>query len=71
MNWFRYAPYQFAGYTFWNAVGLGVRGVHTVLASSVRRLLVKRQDGSYIPPKGKVRFGDLRRLTSDELRVRI
>jgi glycosyltransferase involved in cell wall biosynthesis/SAM-dependent methyltransferase len=61
-SWFRYAPYQFAGYTFWNIVGRGVRGVHRVLPPSVRRLLVKRQDGSYIPPKGKVRFGDLRRL---------
>ena len=62
LNWIRYAPYQFARYTFWNAVGLAVRGVHRVPPPSVRRLLVKRQDGSYIPPKLKVRFGDLRRL---------
>jgi glycosyltransferase involved in cell wall biosynthesis len=61
-NWFRYAPYQFGGYTFWNAVGSIKQGAHRVLPPSVRRLLVKRQDGSYIPPKGKVRFGDLRRL---------
>ncbi len=61
--WFRYAPYQFAGYTFWNLVGLAVRGTHKILPPSLRRLLVKRQDGSYIPPKGKVRFGDLRRPT--------
>lgn len=61
-NWFRYAPYQFGGYFFWNAVGSVKQGVHRVLPASIRRLLVKRQDGSYIPPKGKVRFGDLRRL---------
>ena len=62
-SWFRYAPYQFAGYTFWNAAGLAMQGVHRVVPPSVRRLLVKRQDDSFIPPKGKVRFGDLRRLT--------
>jgi SAM-dependent methyltransferase len=60
--WFRYAPYQFAGYTFWNLVGWAVEGVLGVLPPAVGRLLVKRQDGSFIPPKGKVRFGDLRRL---------
>lgn len=63
VNWFRYAPYQFAGYTFRNIVRFTRRWVHNALPASVRRLLVKRQDGSYIPPKGKVRFGDLRRLT--------
>jgi glycosyltransferase involved in cell wall biosynthesis len=61
-HWLRYAPYQFAGYTFWNIVGLGVRGAHRALPPSIWRLLVKRQDGSFLPPKGKVRFGDLRRL---------
>ena len=55
LNWIRYAPHQFVGYTFWNAVGLAVRGVYRVLPLSVRRLLVKRQDGSHILPKGKVR----------------
>jgi glycosyltransferase involved in cell wall biosynthesis/SAM-dependent methyltransferase len=63
VTWFRYAPYQFARYTFWNLVGWAVGEVLGVLPPSVRRLLIKRQDGSYIPPKGKVRFGDLRRLT--------
>ena len=62
-RWVRYAPYQFAGYTFWNAVGLAVQGAHRLMPPSIRRLLVKRQDNSFIPSKGKVRFGDLRRLT--------
>jgi hypothetical protein len=62
MSWFRYAPYQFAGYAFWKIVGLAARRVHRFLPSSVLRLLVKQQDVSFIPPKGKVRFGDLRRL---------
>jgi hypothetical protein len=61
-NWFRYAPYQFGGYTFWNTVGSVKQRAHKVLPPSARRFLVKRQDGSFIPPKGKVRFGDLRRL---------
>jgi glycosyltransferase involved in cell wall biosynthesis len=61
-SWFRYAPYQCGGYIFWSAVGSLKERVNRVLPPSVRRLLVKRQDGSYIPPKGKVRFGDLRRL---------
>jgi SAM-dependent methyltransferase len=63
MNWFRYAPYQFTGYAFRSGAGFAARGTRRVLPPSVRRLFVKRQDGSYIPPKGKVRFGDLRRLT--------
>ncbi|HSL43692.1 MAG TPA: glycosyltransferase [Anaerolineales bacterium] len=62
-SWFRYAPYQFAGYAFWNTVGIGTRSVYRILPVSVRRRLDKGQDRSYIPPKGKVRFGDLRRLT--------
>ena len=62
MNWFRYAPYQFGGYAFWNAVGVAKGAAYRVLPPSVRRLLANRQDSSYIPPKGKVRFGDLRRL---------
>jgi glycosyltransferase involved in cell wall biosynthesis len=62
-DWFRYAPRQFAAYAFWNAPGLAASSVKRILPSPVRRLLVRRQDDSYIPPKGKVRFGDFRRLT--------
>jgi glycosyltransferase involved in cell wall biosynthesis len=56
LNWIRYAPYQFVEYTFWIAARLAVRGAHRVLPLSVRRLRVKRQDGSHILPKSKVRF---------------
>jgi SAM-dependent methyltransferase len=62
-DWFRYAPRQFVGYAFWNAWAMAARGVNRLVPPSIRRLLVKRQDDSYIPPKGKVRFGDFRRLT--------
>ena len=63
LNRVRYAPYQFAGYAFWNAVGTAVPGYSPSAASVCSTFALKRQDGSYIPPKGKVRFGDLRRLT--------
>jgi hypothetical protein len=63
MHWFRFAPWQFAGYTFWHAAGAVARRGRSVLPASVRRLLLRGQDDLYIPPRGAVRFGDLRRLT--------
>lgn len=61
-HWFRYAPRQFAAYAFHNAPGAAVQTAKRMVPASARRLLAKRQDGSYVPGKGKVRFGDLRRL---------
>jgi glycosyltransferase involved in cell wall biosynthesis len=62
-TWIRYAPRQFAAYAFWNAVGLITRRVKIVLPSPVQRLLAERRGEPYISGKGKVRFGDFRRLT--------
>jgi glycosyltransferase involved in cell wall biosynthesis/SAM-dependent methyltransferase len=63
VSWFRYAPYQFAGYAFMHLVRLTRPRVKKLLPAPVGRLLTKLRIGSYVPPKGKVRFGDLRRLT--------
>ena len=63
IHWFRFAPWQFAGYTFWHVAGAVARRGRSVLPAPVRRLLLRGQDDQYIPPRGTVRFGDLRRLT--------
>jgi glycosyltransferase involved in cell wall biosynthesis/SAM-dependent methyltransferase len=61
--WLRYAPRQFAAYAAWIAAGAAVHGVRRVLPVPVHHYLAKRRGAAYIPPKGKVRLGDLRRLT--------
>lgn len=61
-HWFRSAPRQFAAYAVYNAPAIALHVVKRMIPEAVRRRLVAKQDGSYIPAKGKVRFGDLRRL---------
>ncbi|NOH01800.1 MAG: glycosyltransferase [Chloroflexi bacterium] len=61
-QWFRHAPYQFAGYTFWSVVGFARRIVKRILTLPARYIPAGARTGSRIPAKGKVQFGDFRRL---------
>jgi SAM-dependent methyltransferase len=63
LNWFRYAPRQFAGFGFWKAVGVARQVAYRFMPGQIRRHLANRPDNPYIPAKGEVQFGDFRRLT--------
>jgi SAM-dependent methyltransferase len=59
----RYAPGYAASYAYWKIAETGIYLAKAVLPLPVYRHLVKWRGLDYSPPIGRLRFGDLRRLT--------
>jgi SAM-dependent methyltransferase len=59
----RYAPGYLARYGYWKIAAKGIHLAKAVLPLPAYRRLLKWRGLDYCPPLGRVRFGDLRRLT--------